>query len=291
MESGIAAFIEEQTDALRSMGIIIDYFLIKGKGIKGYLKYFPKLRKKIYEFTPDVIHAHYSLSGLLANIQRRIPVVTTYHGSDINEKSNLILSKVNIQLSAWNILVSAKMADRSRIKKKYSIIPCGVNSNLFYPRDKGICREIMGLDSDTKYALFSKQFDDAVKNYPLAKEAIEKLEGWKLIELIGYTHEQVAILMNACDVALMTSFSEGSPQFIKEALACGVPIVSTNVGDVEENIRGIENARICMFDANDVAKKIQQVVSVGKLNGCRDNKFDNTYIAKRLVDIYKRVIK
>lgn len=291
MASGVAAFISDQVDCVRQCGVETDYFLVKGKGIAGYIRNLFQLKKKLREYRPDIIHAHYGLCGLLANLQRRIPVVTTYHGSDINEPSNQKFSKLSICLSAWNIFVSKKMVDKIKVNRKYSVIACGVNTDLFFPMDANDCRKKMGFDDDTKYALFSKEFGDKVKNYPLAKAAIERLEGWKLVELIGYTHEQVALLMNACDVGLMTSFSEGSPQFIKEALACGMPIVSTDVGDVVEVIAGVKNARICTYEAADVAEKIKEVVSVGKLNGSFDDRFDNVSIAKRIVGIYNSVLK
>lgn len=291
MESGVAAFVSDQVECLNQCGVETDYFLVKGKGIAGYIRNLFRLKKKLREYKPDLIHAHYGLCGLLANLQRRIPVVTTYHGSDINEPSNQKFSKLSICLSAWNIFVSKKMIDRIEVESNCSVIPCGVNVNLFSPMDKTECREKMRLDVNKKYALFSKGFGEKVKNYPLAKAVIEKLDGWKLIELVGYTHEQVALLMNACDVGLMTSFSEGSPQFIKEALACGMPIVSTDVGDVAEVIAGVNNARICSYDADDFAEKIKEVVAVGKLEGAFDDRFDNVSIAKKIVGIYNNVLK
>ena len=85
-----APFVVEQAEALRALGAEVNFFGLQGKGIRGYLKNLPLLKKKIWEFRPNVVHAHYGLSGLLANLQRFVPVVTTYHGSDINEKKVLL---------------------------------------------------------------------------------------------------------------------------------------------------------------------------------------------------------
>ena len=92
-----APFIEEQAKALEAQGCVIQFFGLQGKGIKGYMKNLPLLKKEIKAFQPDVIHSHYGLSGLLANMQRRVPVVTTYHGSDINDKKALPFSKMSMR--------------------------------------------------------------------------------------------------------------------------------------------------------------------------------------------------
>ena len=97
-----APFITEQVDAIEKKGVECRYFGVDGKGIVGYLRQIPKLLKAIREFRPDIIHAHYGLCGLLANCQRRIPVVTTYHGSDINDPRVLRLSKRSIRRSTFS---------------------------------------------------------------------------------------------------------------------------------------------------------------------------------------------
>ena len=99
-----------------------------------------------------------------------------------------------------------------------------------------------------------------LKNPELAKEAVDKVPDARLMEMKGYSRVQVAELMNAADVCLMTSHSEGSPQFIKEAMACGCPIVSVDVGDVAEILEGVEGCRIADKNATDVAQKIEQVL-------------------------------
>ena len=103
-----APFIEEQMAALEARGIEVLRYGITGKGIIGYLRDLPALRRAIRQHRPDIIHAHYGLSGLLANLQRRVPVVTTYHGSDINVPSILRFSKIAMRLSAHNIFVSMR---------------------------------------------------------------------------------------------------------------------------------------------------------------------------------------
>ena len=103
-------FIEEQISALQALGVQIIRYGVTRKGITGYLRELPLLRRLIRAEQPDIVHAHFGLCGLLANLQRRVPVVTTYHGSDINVPKVLRFSKIAMRLSAWNIFVSARSA-------------------------------------------------------------------------------------------------------------------------------------------------------------------------------------
>lgn len=132
----IAPFISEQVNALNKNGVETDYFTIEQKGLVGYLKSRRALLKKIEAFHPEIIHAHYGLSGLLANLQRKIPVVTTYPGSDINNDKAFLFSRRSIRLSKHNIFVSQKNIEKANVKDKYSLIPCGVDTNLFFPKEK-----------------------------------------------------------------------------------------------------------------------------------------------------------
>ena len=126
-EHGFVPFITQQVAALEKCGVECRYFPVKSKGMSGYLKHLKALRKAIKEFQPDVVHAHYGLCGLLANLQRRVPVVTTFHGSDINKKNVLPFSKMAMRLSAWNIFVSKKTIDIAKPKKIYTLLPCGID--------------------------------------------------------------------------------------------------------------------------------------------------------------------
>jgi len=204
------------------------------------------------------------LSGLLANLQRAIPVVTTYHGSDINEAKVYPFSRLCMMLSAYNIFVSEKNKTKAALKKKSSLIPCGVDIDLFKPIEKLIARQSMNLAVDKKYILFAGAFKNAVKNAVLAQDAISLLSDVELIELKGFTRVQVSQLMNAVDAVLLTSFTEGSPQFIKEAMACNCPIVSVPAGDVADVINTIEGCFISTYEPKDVSEKLQKALSFGK---------------------------
>ena len=289
----IAPFITDQVEALQKAGVVCEYFTVEGKGVKGYLRNFIPMMRKIREFQPDIIHAHYGLSGLLANLQRKVPVVTTYHGTDINNPKVLRYSKVSIILSAWNIFVSKKNIKLARVKKKFSLIPCGVDTNIFRPMDRKAERKKLGFSESDNIVLFAGAFDNPVKNPELATEAVSKISVARMIELKGYNRKQVAGLMNAVDVCLMTSHTEGSPQFIKEAMACNCPIVSVNVGDVKEVLEGVNGCLITEKSAINVALKIQEVlIKNERTNGyekIKNSGYEATVVAERIKNVYKNI--
>lgn len=293
-EGRYAPFITEQVDEIKKQGVECRYFGVEGKGITGYLRQIPKLKKAIRDFYPDLIHAHYGLCGLLANYQRRIPVVTTYHGSDINDPRVLRLSKKSIRRSRFNIFVSQNNVDIASPQKDFALIPCGINLDDYPIVEKTEARRQMGLSPSGKYVLFAGAFHNRVKNAPLAQTALKLVPEATLIELKGFTRPQVATLMQAVDVFLMTSFTEGSPQVIKEAMACGCPIVSVDVGDVKERIDGIPGCYIANRDAESIAGKLKEAMAFdGRTLGRMavvDSGLSNDSIASRIISIYKTLV-
>lgn len=277
-----APFVAEQAEALQQAGCEVIWFGVQGKGVSGYLRALPRLRKALRSTRPDVVHAHYGLCGLLANMAtRRVPVVTTYHGSDMNVRFVRPFSRLAIGLSAWNIFVNGEWAQG----RKASVIPCGVN----VVKAKG--GETKG-ERDEGRVLFAGAFDDMVKNAALAFEAMSGIDA-ELVELKGYTREEVNRLLSEVRCLLMTSKSEGSPQIIKEAMVCGCPIVSVDVGDVKERIEGVNNCYIVPREPRAIREAIRKVTAE-RTNGHEKIIADgltNEQVANKIMDVYARVMR
>ena len=178
------------------------------------------------------------------------------------------------------------------------LIPCGINLNLYGNLSRSIVRKKYHFPETEKLVLFAGAFDNQVKNSKLAKEAISLLPKVRLVELKGYTRSQVMELMYASDVFFMTSFTEGSPQVIKEAMACCRPIVSTDVGDVRWVMGDTNGCYICSYDSQDCADKIKQALEFSEnnnqTNGCKRIEalgLDNKIVAKKIIEIYNNIIK
>ena len=289
----VAPFIQEQMDGVAAAGVTVVWFLIQGRGMAGYLRELPRLRQVIAQEQPDVIHAHYGLSGVLSNLQRRVPVVTTYHGSDINVKRNLRISQFAIRYSAYNIFVSQRLMELAHPKAHYQLLPCGVNCELFQPMAKAEARQRLGWDLSAPIVLFAGAFDVAVKNSDLAKEAVALLPDVTLKELKGYSREEMVWVMNGADSLLMTSHSEGSPQVVKEALACGCPVVSVDVGDVKEIVGLSGHGDVVDKDSIELSKAVSSIlneVDVKEISMV-DSKYDNQKVISQLYNIYKEQLK
>ena len=289
-----APFILEQAEALIRNGCNIEFFGVTGKGIKGYVKSFPALLRKVKEYSPDIIHAHYGLSGLLSNFQRRVPVVTTYHGSDINKKTVLPFSRLSMIMSRYNIFVSRATMDMARQRNRCMLLPCGVDLVESQLVSRADARTALGMDEKHKYVLFSGSFTNTVKNVSLAKAAISLLPGTELLELKGYSKSQVYMLMCGVDALLMTSNTEGSPQVVKEAMACGCPVVSVDVGDVKETFGDVPGCVLCERNPGSIADGLMKAFNfTGKTPG-RDRLavlgLTNENIVDKLMALYDSLL-
>lgn len=315
-------FIEEQMAALAAVGVEICRFGVQRKGVAGYLQEIPRLCRTIRTERPDVLHAHYGLSGLLAAISAKwcflpakphhLPVVTTYHGSDINDPRVLRLSCIAMRLSAWNIFVSKRNVDiaaKACSVRNYSLVPCGVNltEDQLLTREEARKQCTMrnaqcAMDKgDGPIILFAGAFDNAVKDAPLAQKAVSLLHAQgamrnaQLVELRGYSRKEVNLLMCAADCLLLTSKREGSPQVIKEAMACGCPIVSVDVGDVADRIAGIDGCYLVRTrDPREIASQITKALDYKGKTLSRQRIIDcglsNEQVAQTLIHLYQEVL-
>lgn len=285
------SFVFDQVKEVEKLGSNISFFLIKGKGVKGYMGNRKRLKLFLKEKKFDIIHAHSGLSGLLVSLSTLKPFIVTFHGSDVNKKKERLLSLIPGILSRKNIFVSEGILKKFPIKfyNKNYVLPCGVNTEIFKPIPKNEARKIMNIKLEDKIILFTSGFNNKVKNYPLARKAIHKVTiPVKVMEIVNYTREEVALLLNSADVLIMTSFTEGSPQIVKEANSCNLPVVSVDVGDVNEQLKNVSSSFIVDRDESSIAEKLELILKSNMRSKGRDHikKYDNKVIINKLLDIY-----
>ena len=299
-------FVSEQGESLRAAGCEVDYFLVRGN----YVKAVGALKKKIREYKPDIVHAHFGLSAITAELQNLVPVVTTFHnGETLNLHVNLMSSLMSLR-AKHVIYVAQHVRDLSYFKaKNYSIIPCGVPMDQCVVIDKEEARKRLGWDEKKKYILFGGAFDNLRKNYPLLRDAVERLEGnIEIVEMKGLTREQCVLRMNACDLFALPSHSEGSPQALKEAMACNCPCLATDIADVKY-LFGDEPGHFILrnprktherWDADE--KSLDEMVALLKealAFDCRTNgrkrilklELSNEQVAQKIIGIYNEILK
>ena len=295
----ILPFVLEQGNALAELGHIVEYFPVPGKGLHTYFTARKALIKKIKEFQPDLIHAHYGLSGITAVLQSKVPVVTTFHNGETLSFSANILSSLFSLRTKFMVYVAQHIYDLAYLKRKksYVILPCGIDLHECVITDKEIARKELGFLPDKKYILFGGGFDNLRKNYPLLKEGIDllKRDDIEVLEMKGLSRLQISKLLSACDLFALPTKSEGSPQALKEAMACNCPIIATDVADIKHLLGDLEGHYICTFNPKDVAEQVEKALAFNGRTKGRERIIElgltNDLVAKKLVEIYEEVLK
>ena len=299
--NNISPIVKAQAESLVYAGNEIHFFCIKGKGLLGYIRNVIPLTKEIKKKSYNVLHAHYLLCGIVAALAvmfTKLKLIVSLMGSDVNRS----FFWRNIAVTYTRLFWDATIVKSEEMKSNLGInivevIPNGVNLELFDEIDRYNCKDKLGLLKEKKYILFAANPEQRVKNFSLAKEACSQLttHNSQLITLGKTPHEEIPLYINTCNVLILTSLWEGSPNIIKEAMACNCPIVSTDVGDVRWLLGNLEGHYIAKHEPEDFAKKIKLALEYGKRTKGRDRiielGLDSETVAKRIVEVYERVLE
>ncbi|WP_247004779.1 glycosyltransferase [Halosolutus gelatinilyticus] len=251
-----APFLTQQIDELERRGVSIDCRSVPGhvsatesRSVTDYLRFFPEVIREGRNGY-DLLHAHYGLTAPMALAQRRLPVVLTLWGSDLAGPVGP-LTRVCAPRCDEVIVMTDQM--RRQLDGDCEVIPFGIDLDRFRPTDRDRARNEVGWASDEYHVLFPYSPDRTVKNYPRAKRVVEAVDSRldrpvNLQVVHGVDHETVPVYMNAADALVLTSDREGSPTAVKEALACNLPVVALDVGDVRERLDGVEPSTVSTSD-------------------------------------------
>lgn len=292
--------VYNQAVSLKKQNVSIDYFLVKGKRIGGYLKNIKPLRTAMRNTNYDVVHAHYSFSAFLASVSGAKPLLVSLMGSDVKASSTMkIAIKIFGRLFNWKcIIVKSEDMRKTLGMKNVAVVPNGVNLEVFSPQNKYECRKKLNWQSEGKHILFAANPNIEAKNYQLLDSAL-RLMGNDLPHvhcLIGVKPEEVPCWINAADIVVLTSLWEGSPNVIKESMACNKPIVVTNVGDVACTIKNMEGCYLTSYDPVDLKHKLLLALEFSEKYGETKGRnrivelgLDSVSVAKRIISLYREV--
>lgn len=301
--SNVSAFVQSQYDSLKKEGLEMRLVGTEGKGAKAYLRTAWKLRKMIRVERPDVVHGHYSLCGWVANMAclglcKKPKIVVSILGSfpTKNKKWKFVRWSIN---HLWDATIVKSQRTASQLELPVNIIPNGVNLEIFQTQDTSEARKAVGFEDGKKYIIWCSNPDRPEKDWALAVEGVRELESEgvraELVAVYNKTPQEVYTYMNAADCLLLTSWSEGSPNVIKEAMACNCPIVTTNVGDVTERLVNLEGCHVVdSREPKELADAIRKALEFGKRTEGRKriiaDQLEIGQIAKRISVVYKELV-
>jgi glycosyltransferase involved in cell wall biosynthesis len=303
-------FIRRQAEFLTAAGVAVDVFAFHGgKKPLNYLSAWARVWPRLQSGHYDVVHAQFGQSGLLA-LPRRLPLVVTFRGCDLlgiigdghgrptlrgrllQRASRFVARRANAV-----ILVSEHMREGLKTRAPVHVIPSGLDLELFRPHPQAEARQQLGLDPSARLVLFVGSPKEARKRYPLAQQAVallnERLPA-TLIVAWGMTHDKIPLYMSAANALVVTSMQEGSPNVVKEALACNLPVVSLPVGDVPERLAGVAGTEVVTDDRPEtIAAALERVLRRGgRIEGrAAVRQLDENVLTQKVIDIYRSVLK
>lgn len=302
-------FVLEQKNAIIKYFPNVEFGIYNIRGNidkKEYLRSLNRVYDIIEKEGYDIVHIHYGFSGLfLLNPFRKckVPVVVTLHGGDIQAEQGktvqVFFTKRILKYADYAITLNERMDRIAQMYiKKTAIVPCSTDTDFFTPP----MTRLPLTGKTTINVIFPSAHSRIVKNYPLFCEVVKIMKKKYDItcietELNSMTREQVRDIYGRSDVMLMTSISEGSPQVVKEAMSCNLPVITTKVGDVDLLLEGVAGSGwVFPHDANLLADKLYDSI-LGKIVGKtpREKIFelglDNKKVATKIYSIYKEVLE
>ncbi|MGC3973131.1 MAG: glycosyltransferase [Nitrospira sp.] len=235
-----------------------------------------RLQKELAQFCPDLIHAHYgTMTAAVGALVSRVPLVITFRGSDLNPCDSVsplrsaggkFLSQLAALRARRIICVSEQLKGRLWWNKRVSVVlPGGVDVKRFRPMPRDDVRSLLGWGAEEYVVIFNAGFDAQRKRADLAATAValaRKRCGAIRFEILDGRKEQghIPFYLNAADCLLMTSDWEGSPNIVKEAMACSLPVVSVDAGDVRQRLMDVRPSRIVRRDPAEIAEALAEVL-------------------------------
>jgi teichuronic acid biosynthesis glycosyltransferase TuaC len=301
-------FIASQARSLVQAGAAVDVLYVQGYvGAKAYAKALVGIplvaRRKAY----DIVHVHYGHTIAAALGVTARPLVASFCGEDLlgapRASGDTLKSRVEVaafrQAARAATVTITKSQEMERVlpepvRRRNHVLPNGVDLERFRRSSRADARAQLGWDRDERVALFLGNPNDPRKNVELAHataaelrrrgEAVRLHIGWEVVP------DAVPLHLNAADCLLFPSRSEGSPNAVKEAMACELPIVATAVGDIPERFAGVEGCAIAEPAPAAFADAAQEALRAGRAPQARAavRAFGLDRVADRLLDIYDR---
>ncbi|MBV9230115.1 MAG: glycosyltransferase [Chloroflexi bacterium] len=304
----LGTFIKTQVDSLIASGLEVEVVHPKpGRPVPlRYASAAIQVFLKTLTGHFDIVHGHYGLWCLVARLQWTTPVVASFLGSDVlrdasleghSSKKDALVTHISRWLCRRVDAVNVKSEEMKKALKgeHITVYPDGINFELFHPIPRTEARAALGWDADRYYILFGNNPHRSEKNFPLAEAAVERLHSRgitaELVVANGLPQTQVVQYINASNAVILPSVYEGSPNIVKEAMACNVPVVATNVGDVCEVIGRTRGCKVCPADPDALARALEEALLHTEPTTGRNDiaHLECSVIARQVIAVYEQV--
>ena len=257
------AFVKQQVEQLRALGHAVD--VLHFPGYRSRLEYRQSRLRGVSSHSPPALF-RCPCSLRVNRIAGPLPErnATRDFAPRQRRAGRMGTSRCSADLPADLRTPRSSLAEKIAERIPGEVIPCGVDLTVFEPKSKTEARRRLKLDLSRKYVLFPFSPTRRIKRFDLASAAVAKLAAEGLdIELLVASkspNEEMPWYYSAADAMILCSNSEGSPTAVKEALACDLPVVSTDVGDVREIMDGIAGVEIAEQTAGALAGALKRVL-------------------------------
>jgi glycosyltransferase involved in cell wall biosynthesis len=311
-------FIEQQVESLRKAGADVDLLFVDRllNGLRAYRGLARAVREREATGRPDIVHVLYGgfMADVVTRAVRSTPVIVSFCGSDLlgepiagfvrrlMARAGVVGSRRAARRAAGIIVKSENLLNALPEGIEFSrvaVIPNGIDLDRFAPSDLGSCRAKLGWDPGRRHVLFPSVPENQVKRYTLACAAVDRLrsrgQAVELHAMPRVPHGEVPTWLNAADCLLLTSAHEGSPNIVKEALACNRPVVSVDVGDVRQRIEGVRGCAVAPSEPDALADALARTLEGGHrspggaVGRTRVEELSIERVAARVMNLYAAV--
>lgn len=275
-------FVKREIESLIDAGVRCDVMFIRG--FRSPLAY-PLAAAVLFAWNLaprrryKLVHGHGGETALPARFYLRAPVLISYMGTDLLGKPRADATvplrhrvrrkvlRLHTRMLSATITMSKEMEGLlpRGAQLRNTVIPHGVDSRVFAPQARARVRSVLRWKDTERIALFAA--DPAVerKRYWLAKAACElaaaRMDDLHLKVVTDVPPSEIPLYMNGSDCLLLTSIYEGSPNVVKEAMMCNLPVVATAAGDVTELLEGVEPSAVCDPTPESLASGLLECLS------------------------------
>jgi glycosyltransferase involved in cell wall biosynthesis len=300
-------FVDRQVASLRKAGVKISTFDISTSHspLNLFIRWM-KLYAQVQRLKPDIVHARYGTIVAALTVLSARPAVITFCGSDLNPGASVSRLRMRIGLMLSNLaalraraIVCVSEELRQRLwwhHDRAVVIPDGIDLDLFSPGGQDEARKKLGWDLNRPITIFHVGSDPKLKGLGLAKSAMKvaqaRIHEAELRLISNVEPNLMPLYYRAADALLCTSMNEGSPNVVKEALACNLPVVSVPVGDVAERLAGIYPSQVVPRDPKVIGECLARILLSRKRSNGREHilHLGLDQVAQRVLNVYRMAL-